>query len=177
MAFRYWRCNIVGATRGKLQGKTIAIKDNIPVAGVPMMCGSRTLEDYVPDYDATVVSRILDAGGRISGKAVCEEFCFTATSCTAATGRVVNPHDQTRMALGSSSGSAALVSLVYNRGGSRRGSIEPPGLRFLEIDLYPRFSMLEIFRGRMSPGPPIGCRLRWPPSRIPFSNTPYPPKI
>ena len=77
------------------------------------MCGSRMLEDYVPDYDATVVSRILDAGGRIIGKAVCEEFCFTATSCTAATGHVVNPHDQTRMALGSSSGSAALVSLVY----------------------------------------------------------------
>lgn len=77
-----------------------------------MMCGSRMLEDYVPDYDATVVSRILHAGGRITGKAVCEEFCFTATSCTAATGHVVNPHDQTRMALGSSSGSAALVSFI-----------------------------------------------------------------
>ena len=142
-----------------------------------MMNGSRILEGYIPDVDATVVTRILDAGGRITGKAVCEEFCFTATSCTAATGHVVNPHDQTRMTLGSSSGSAALVSLVYNRGGSRRGSIEPPGLRFLEIGPYPRFSMLEIFRGRMTPGPPIGCRLRWPLSRIPFSNTPYPPKI
>ncbi len=109
---RYWRCNLVGAPNGELLGKTIAIKDNIPVAGVPMMSGSRMLEDYVPDYDATVVTRILDAGGQITGKAVCEEWCFTATSCTAATGSVVNPHDQTRMALGSSSGSAALVSLV-----------------------------------------------------------------
>ena len=71
------------------------------------------LEDYVPDCDATVVSRILDGGGRITGKAVCEEWCFTATSCTAATGPVANPHDQTRMALGSSSGSAALVILAY----------------------------------------------------------------
>ena len=107
---RYWRCNVVGAQNGgKLIGKTIAVKDNIPVSGVPMMSGSRMLEDYVPDHDATVVSRILDAGGRITGKAVCEEWCFTATSCTAATGPVVNPHDQTRMALGSSSGSAALV--------------------------------------------------------------------
>ena len=80
------------------------------------MSGSRMLEDYVPDHDATVVSRILDAGGRITGKAVCEEWCFTATSCTAATGPVVNPYDETRMALGSSSGSAALVSssLAFN---------------------------------------------------------------
>ena len=75
-----------------------------------MMCGSQLLEGYVPDYDATVVSRILDAAGTITGKAVCEEWCFTATSCTSATGPVVNPSDETRMALGSSSGSAALVS-------------------------------------------------------------------
>ena len=120
----------MGAPNGKLQGKTIAIKDNIPVAGVPMMCGSWMLEDYVPDYDATVVSRILDAGGRITGKAVCEEFCFTATSCTAGTGHVVNPYDQTRMALGSSSGSAALVSLSYTEcadvGEAAGVSVEPP---------------------------------------------------
>ena len=106
---RYWRCDIPGAPAGKLHGKTLAIKDSICVAGVPLMCGSRMLEGYVPDNDATVVSRILDAGGKIIGKAVCEEFCFTATSYTSATGPVVNPHDQTRMALGSSSGSAALV--------------------------------------------------------------------
>lgn len=72
------------------------------------------LEHYVPDHDATVVTRILDAGGRITGKAVCEEWCFTATSCTAFTGPVVNPHNETRMALGSSSGSAALVSLFVS---------------------------------------------------------------
>lgn len=76
-----------------------------------MTNGSRMLEHYVPDHDATVVTRILDAGGKITGKAVCEEWCFTATSCTAFTGPVVNPHNETRMALGSSSGSAALVSL------------------------------------------------------------------
>lgn len=87
------------------------MKDNISIAGVPMMNGSRLLEGYSADVDATVVSRILDAGGTITGKVVCEEWCFTATSCTSATGPVVNPHDPTRMALGSSSGSAALVSI------------------------------------------------------------------
>lgn len=54
------------------------MKDNISIAGVPMMNGSRLLEGYSADVDATVVSRILDAGGTITGKAVCEEWCFTA---------------------------------------------------------------------------------------------------
>lgn len=111
---RYWRCNIVGAPSGKLLGKTIAMKDTISVAEIPMMCGSHLLEGYIPDHDATVVSRILDAGGTITGKAVCEEWCFTSTSCTSFTGPVVNPHDEKRMALGSSSGCAALVSVIVS---------------------------------------------------------------
>ena len=106
---RYWRCDIKGAPSGKLQGKTVAIKDNTCVAGVPMMNGSRILDGFVPDIDATVVSRILDAGGHIVGKAVCENLCCDGGSFTAATGPVVNPHNKTRMAGGSSSGSAALV--------------------------------------------------------------------
>ena len=73
------------------------------------MNGSRLMEGYVPDVDATVVSRILDAGGRIIGKSVCENLCFDSASFTSATGPVVNPYDKNRMALGSSSGSAALV--------------------------------------------------------------------
>lgn len=109
MIQRYWRCDIHGATNGKLHGKTIAIKDNVCVAGVPMMDGSRILEGFVPDVDATVVSRILEAGGRILGKAVCENLCFDGASFTSATGPVLNPYDQTIMAGGSSSGSAALV--------------------------------------------------------------------
>ena len=107
---RYWRCDIAGAPSGKLHGKTIAIKDAICVAGVPMMIGSRILEGYIPDVDATVVTRILDAGGRITGKAVCENLCNSGGSFTSATGPVVNPHDKTRMTGGSSSGCAALVS-------------------------------------------------------------------
>ena len=106
---RYWRCDIKGAPIGKLLGKTVAIKDNTCVAGVPMMNGSRILDGFVPDIDATVVSRILDAGGHIVGKAVCENLCCDGGSFTAATGPVVNPHNKTRMAGGSSSGSAALV--------------------------------------------------------------------
>uniref|UniRef100_K1P6P1 Amidase n=1 Tax=Magallana gigas TaxID=29159 RepID=K1P6P1_MAGGI len=58
---RYYRCDIKGAENGLLKGKTVAIKDNVSVAGVPMMNGSKLLEGFVPDRDATVVTRILDA--------------------------------------------------------------------------------------------------------------------
>ena len=55
----YWRCDISGPPGGLLSGKTVAIKDNVCVAGVPMMNGTSVLEGYVPDVDATIVTRIL----------------------------------------------------------------------------------------------------------------------
>ena len=58
----YVKTTIEGAASGKLKGMTVALKDNICLAGVPMMNGASTLEGYVPDVDATVVQRILDAG-------------------------------------------------------------------------------------------------------------------
>lgn len=60
--YRYWKTDIKGAEDGKLAGKTVAIKDNIAVAGVPMMNGCDALEGYMPEFDASVVTRILDEG-------------------------------------------------------------------------------------------------------------------
>lgn len=59
---RYYKTDIKGAENGKLTGKKVAIKDNIFVAGVPMTNGSTIMEGFIPDEDATVVTRILDAG-------------------------------------------------------------------------------------------------------------------
>lgn len=125
----YWRCEIKGAPEGKLAGKRIAIKDNTCVAGVPMMNGSATLEGYVPEVDATVVARILEAGGEIVGKAVCEDLCFSGGSHTPATGPILNPHDHSRSAGGSSGGSSALVAageVDMATGGDQGGSIRIP---------------------------------------------------
>ena len=105
----FWKCNIKGKAEGKLSGKTVVIKDNICIADVPMMNGSEVFDGLVPDQDATVVTRVLDAGGEILGKAVCENFCFSGGSHTSATGPVKNPHDESFMAGGSSSGCAALI--------------------------------------------------------------------
>jgi amidase len=125
----YIKTTVEGAPSGKLKGKKIALKDNICLAGVPMMNGASTLEGYVPDLDATVATRVLDAGGTIVGKAVCEYFCFSGGSHTSATGPVHNPHRMGYSAGGSSSGSACLVGLDevdMALGGDQGGSIRMP---------------------------------------------------
>ena len=125
----YYKSTIKGAAKGKLAGKTVAIKDNVCVAGVPMMNGASTFEGYVPDIDATIVTRLLDAGATITGKAVCEYFCFSGGSHTSATGPVHNPHKKGYSAGGSSSGSAALVAageVDLAIGGDQGGSIRIP---------------------------------------------------
>jgi amidase len=125
----YVKSTIKGAPSGKLAGKSVVIKDNVCVAGVPMMNGSSTMEGFVPTIDATIVTRLLDAGATVVGKAVCELFCFSGGSHTASTGPVHNPHRMGYSAGGSSSGSAALVAageVDLAIGGDQGGSIRMP---------------------------------------------------
>jgi len=125
----YVKSRVEGAGQGKLKGRTVVLKDNVMLAGVPMMNGASTLEGYMPDVDATIVTRILDAGGTILGKAHCEYFCLSGGSHTNATGPVHNPHKSGYSAGGSSSGSAVLVALGEADmaiGGDQGGSIRMP---------------------------------------------------
>ncbi|MGH7748512.1 MAG: amidase, partial [Candidatus Dormibacteria bacterium] len=87
------------------------------------------LEGYTPDTDATIVTRILDAGGTIVGKTHCEYFCFSGGSHTCAAGAVHNPHKMGYSSGGSSSGSAVVVALGEADmaiGGDQGGSIRIP---------------------------------------------------
>ena len=125
----YYKCEIRGAPGGRLDGKTVALKDNVCLAGVPMMNGASTLEGYTPDLDATIVTRILDAGATIMGKAHCEYFCLSGGSHTNASGPVHNPWKIGHTAGGSSSGSGALVGageVDMAIGGDQGGSIRMP---------------------------------------------------
>jgi amidase len=125
----YVKAEVRGADNGPLRGKQVVLKDNIALAGVPMMNGASTLEGYVPDIDATVVRRILDAGGTIAGKAHCEYFCLSGGSHTNATGPVHNPWRMGYIAGGSSSGCAALVGageIGMAVGGDQGGSVRIP---------------------------------------------------
>ncbi|MCF8999175.1 amidase [Acinetobacter nectaris] len=123
----YYKTNIVGASTGLLKGKTIALKDNISLANIPMMNGSETLEGFIPTYDATIVTRMLNEGATIAGKATCEHFCLSGGSHTSDPAPVHNPHKYGYAAGGSSSGSAALVAngdvdmaIACDQGGSIR---------------------------------------------------------
>ncbi|MGD0298923.1 MAG: amidase [Bryobacteraceae bacterium] len=141
----YVTASIKGAPTGPLAGKKIAIKDNVCVAGLPMMNGSKVLEGFVPSSDATVVTRLLDAGAEIAGKSVCESFCMSFGSHTGDTGFVLNPHDRTRTTGGSSSGSAALVaSNVVNMavGCDEGGSIRVPSAFCGIVGLKPTWGLV-----------------------------------
>src|SRR5689334_301105 len=125
----YVKTTIKGAPGGKLAGKTVAVKDNVCVAGLPMMNGASTLEGYVPDLDATVVERTLDAGATILGKAHCEYFCYSGSSHTNAIATTRNPNNPDYTTGGSSSGCAALVAsgaVDLAIGSDQGGSIREP---------------------------------------------------
>lgn len=123
----YVKTDVRGAPDGPLRGKRVVLKDTVCLAGVPMMNGSAIMEGYTPEVDATIVTRMLDAGATIAGKAHCENFCLSAGSHTGAKGPVQNPWKRGYMAGGSSSGSAALVAagevdmaIAGDQGGSIR---------------------------------------------------------
>jgi len=141
----YVKTDIKGAAQGKLSGKSVVIKDNIAVAGVPMMNGASTLEGYVPDIDATVVTRLLDAGATIAGKAHCEYLCLSGGSHTGAKGPVRNPHHADYSAAGSSSGCAVLVAtgeVDMAVGGDQGGSIRTPASYCGVVGMKPTWGLV-----------------------------------
>jgi amidase len=131
---------------------TVAVKDSVCVAGVQMMNGAAPLEGYVPDVDATVVTRLLDAGAVVLGKAVSECLCLSGASCTSATGLVDNPRSPGYSVGGSSSGSAALVAagaVDIGIGSDQAGSIRVPASYAGVCGLKPTFGLVP-YTGIMS---------------------------
>lgn len=119
------RCHIEGAEDGPLRGLSVGLKDTINVAGIELTNGSRAMEGYVPASDATVVTRLLDAGATIAGKNNMSSFSIGASDY----GPVRNPAAPEYSIGGSSSGTAAAVAagdVDIGIGGDQGGSIRKP---------------------------------------------------
>lgn len=128
-----------------LQGDAVVLKDNVALAGVPCLVGGGLENPWMPDADAPIVTRILAAGGTITGKATCERFCMTPTSNSACTGIVENPHAWGFCTGGSSSGTAALLVLGEARfgiGGDQGGSIRIPCAHCGLVGLKPTWGLV-----------------------------------
>jgi amidase len=140
------KCEVAGECDGPLSGSTVGIKDSIAVRGIEMTWGTKVLEGYVPKRDATVVTRLLDAGASITGKTNLSACMFSGvTSELTATGPVANPRDPTRVAGGSSSGSAAAVvtgDVDMALGGDQGGSIRIPAAWSGCVGLKPTWGLV-----------------------------------
>src|SRR5262249_28372209 len=113
-----------------LGGVPVAIKDVISTRGTATTCGSKILQNYVPPYDATAVTRLEEAGAVILGKTNCDEFAMGSSNENSAYGAVKTPVALDGVPGGSSGGSAGVVAgelAVASLGTDPGGSIRHPG--------------------------------------------------
>jgi amidase len=151
------KTHIKGARGGKLAGKKVAIKDTYAIAGVPLTNGASVLEGFVPEFDATVVTRLLDAGAEIVGKSVCEYFSFSGGAATSISGPVQNVRAWGHTPGGSSTGSGALVAageVDMATGGDQAGSIRIPASLSGVVGLKPTWGLVP-YTGIMGMDPTI----------------------
>lgn len=141
----YRKTNIKGAEKGPLAGCRVGIKDMISVAGVPMINGAPILEGYIPDVDATVVTRLLDAGAVIAGKTNSSDHSFSSGGHTSAFGPVRNPRKPTHSPGGSSKGSAVAIAagdVDMALGADQGGSVRIPASWTGVVGLKPTYGLV-----------------------------------